>query len=207
MKLTLTNAALLMSLSTFASAATVNVNGFIDVNFTTNAALPSTLGSSYTARVGSYTGGALTTESTFAQINSTWTNVGSYTFATGPAAGYNGSFAGNPLAFTNALGLAGTNVWVWVTNGSDQNLLMQAVGSSAGAFLFKGDAEIPNSGVLSIRQSALAGWQLALGTFTSGGANAGYGGSYVLNTAVIPEPSAALLGAFGAIGLLRRRRN
>jgi hypothetical protein len=205
MKLTKATAVFIMSMSSFASAATVNVNGYIDVNFTTNASQPSTLGSSYTARVGQYTGGALTTAATFNTINSSWTNAGSYTFATGAAAGVNGSFIGAPIVFTDALGLAGQNVWLWVTNGSTDNLLMQATGAAAGAFTFRADAEIPNSGVLSVRQSALPAWELALGTFTASGANAAYGGSYVLN--VIPEPSAAILGAFGAIGLLRRRRN
>jgi hypothetical protein len=205
MKLTIATAALITSMAGFAPAATVNINAFIDINFTTNPAVASTVDGSYTAYVGSYTGGALTGAATFATINEFWTNVGSYTFATAAAGNYNGSFKGDPLAHTDALGLAGDNIWVWVTNGSTDNLLMQAINSTAGEnFQFKADAAIPNSVALDIRASTLAGWELALGTFTTEGANASYGGSYVLN--VVPEPSAALLGAFGAIGLLRRRR-
>jgi hypothetical protein len=207
MKLTIANAALLMSMVGFASAATVSVNGYINVNFSTNAALTNTVDSSFTAYVGSYTGGALTSEATFATINSSWTNVGSYTFATAAAGSYNGSFfSPSNLVFTDALGLAGDNVWLWVTDGGNLNLVMQATSAAAGDFLFKADADIPNSGNLDISTGAFPGWTLALGTFTTGGVNASYGGSYVLNDA-IPEPSAALLGAFGAIGLLRRRRN
>ena len=205
MKLTIATAALITTMSGFTTAATVNVNGYIDVNFSTNPALANTMGSGYTAKVGRYTGGALTTTATFAQINATWTNVGNYTFATAAAGSLNGGFKGNPLSFTDAAGLAGTNVWLWVTNGSSQNLVMQATTSAAGSFLFKADATIPNSGALDVSTAARPGWQLSLGTFTTTGTNSAFGGSYVLNT--VPEPSAALLGALGTIGLLRRRRN
>lgn len=206
MKLTLATAALVMSLSSFGSAATVNVNAFIDFNFSLDN-LPSTLDNNYTAYIGNYSGGALTTSSLFSDINSAWSAAGSYQFATGAAAGYNGYFIGNAQTFTDAAGLAGKNVMVWVTNGSNQNLLMKATGALAGDFLFKADAAIPNSGVLNIEQDASTAWNLELGTFSSTTANSSYGGSYILNTA-IPEPSsAALIGAFGAIGLLRRRRN
>ena len=208
MKLTIATAALITTMSGFASAATVNVNGYINVNFSTNPAVANTMGSGYTAKVGRYTGGVLDTTATFAQINATWTNVGNYTFATAAAGSFNGSFKGNALSYTDAAGLAGTNVWLWVTNGSNQNLLMQATTSAVGDFLFKADGDIPNGGNLAVSTAARPGWQLSLGTFTTTGTNSGFGGSYVLNTAAaVPEPSAALLGAFGALGLLRRRRN
>ncbi|MEO5712858.1 MAG: PEP-CTERM sorting domain-containing protein [Luteolibacter sp.] len=208
MKLTIATAALITTMSGFATAATVNVNGYINVNFTTNAAQASTLGSGYTAKVGRYTGGTLLTTATFTEINAAWTNVGNYTFATAAAGSINGGFKGNAISFADTAGLAGTNVWLWVTNGSNQNLVMQATTSAVGDFLFKADGDIPNGGNLAVSTAARPGWQLSLGTFTTSGANSTYGGSYVLNTAaVVPEPSAALLGAFGAVGLLRRRRN
>jgi hypothetical protein len=209
MKLTIANAALITSLSGFATAATIQVEAKLDVNFVTNAANPSTLGSAYVARIGQYTGGALTSTTVFSDINSSWTNVGSYVFATAAAGGYNGFFAGAPLGFNDAAGLANDNVWVWVSNGTNENFLMQAIsGAQAGDFRFKADGDIPNNGLLSIKATSVNNFSIALGSFTSSGANAGYGGSFVLNSAeVIPEPSAALLGAFGAIGLLRRRRN
>jgi hypothetical protein len=46
------------------------------------------------------------------------------------------------------------------------------------------------------------------GTFNGDASFAGGEGSYnTLKLAAVPEPSAALLGAIGALGLLRRRRN
>jgi len=209
MKLTIANAALLMSMAGFASAATVNVNGYININFAVGDVNgPNLVDSSYTAYVGVYTGGVLsTTTASFADINSAWTSVGSYQFATAAAGNYNGSFAGSAIAFdTSVVLVGGQNVWLWVTDGGLNNFLMQAVNSSAGDFLFKTDGvDFPNSGNLAVSTAAIPGWNVVLGSFTTGGANSGYGGSYVLNTA-IPEPATALLGAFGAIGLLRRRR-
>lgn len=208
MKLTLKTAALVLSLTGMASAATIQAVAFVDLDFTTDtSSLTNQLDNTYTAYVGVYSGGALTNESTFASINASWTGAGSVAFATGGAAGYNGYFDTGALAFNDALGITGSNVWIWVTNGSDQNLVMVAADGGVGDFQFKADGDIPNSGAVSIRDSTKGSWQLALGTFDSGGANAAYGGSYVLNTAVaVPEPATALLGAFGVIGLLRRRR-
>ncbi len=209
MKLTIATAALVVSLTGLASAASVSLAANLDLNFTTDAALASgALGSSYSARIGSYSGPALTITTTFDDIIGGWTQAGSFSFASGAMAGYDGYFQTPSLIFTDAAGLGGKNVWLWVTNGSNENLLMFAVDTGVGAnnsHLFKFDVDIPNSGDLSVKQSNADSWQLVLGTFTSAGANATYGGSYVLNNA-IPEPSAALLGAFGAIGLLRRRR-
>ncbi|MES2438581.1 MAG: hypothetical protein V4584_05930 [Verrucomicrobiota bacterium] len=44
-------------------------------------------------------------------------------------------------------------------------------------------------------------------TLVSGGGNVSFANATTLNFVPIPEPSAALLGAIGALGLLRRRRN
>jgi MYXO-CTERM domain-containing protein len=46
-----------------------------------------------------------------------------------------------------------------------------------------------------------------LGTFTGDPAGQGSGTYTTLKLVTVPEPSAALLGALGALGLLRRRRN
>lgn len=207
MKLTIANAALIMSMAGFASAATVNVNAYIDINFAVgNVNAANLVDGSYTAYVGLYTGGALDSlTASFSDINSSWTAVGSYQFATAAAGNYNGSFKGDPLVFNDPLGVGGHNVWLWVSDGGLNNFLMQAVGAAAGDFTFKFDLDVPSAGNLDASQAALAGWNVVLGDFTTDGANAAYGGSYVLNTA-IPEPATALLGAFGVIGLLRRRR-
>lgn len=207
MKLTIKTAALVLSLTGMASAATISATAFVDVDFTTDPSdLSNQLNDSFTARVGIYSGGGLDpATASAADISASWSEIGSVAFGTGAAAGYNGYFVTGDLAFTDAGGFAGSNVWVWVTDGGLNNLLMQATGAGVGDFQFKSDGDIPNSGAVSIRQSTTGGWDLALGTFSAGGANAAYGGSYVLNAAV-PEPGVAILGAFGVLGLLRRRR-
>jgi len=206
MKLTLNIAAVVLSLSGIASAASIQASAFVDLDFTTDSAdLANQLDSSFTAKVGVYSGAALTVTSTFTDINAGWTGAGEVAFASGAAVGYNGYFDTGGLGFTDALGIAGSNVFVWVTDGANLNYVMVAISGDDNTF--KNDADIPNSGIVSIRQTTAGNWQTLLGTFDAGGANAGYGGSYVLNEAVgVPEPTVALLGAFGVVGLLRRRR-
>lgn len=180
------------------SAASVLAGNFENTNFTTNTDVA--LNSSFIAKVGFLANGTvLTSTDTFASINVNWTNAGNITFATGDTAGYNGYFSGQ-VNFTDALGLAGKNIFIWVTDGGDNNYV-----GSFSSLLFKADAEIPNSTVAPINQASLgSAFNTVLGSFNGAGANSATGGSLVLNN--VPEPSAALLGAIGALGLLRRRR-
>lgn len=204
MKLKLAIASTVLALSGYASAAGIVVACSSDLDFSTNTSdLANAIDSTYTVKVGVYSGGLLSTTATFSDINASWAEIGNAPAATGVA--YNGWFNTGNLAFTDGDGFTGENVWVWVTNGSDQNILLQALNSGAGDFLYKADADIPSSGTVSFSSANVASWAIALGSYDSGGANAAYGGSYVLNTAV-PEPSALLLGAFGVVGLVRRRR-
>ena len=161
------------------------------------------LNSSYTAKVGFLANGTvLTTNDNFASINANWTNAGNIAFASGDAAGYSGYFSGK-ATFTDASGLAGKNVFVWFTNGSDLNAVL---GTSQIQFL--ADSAIPNENAPLGIESANVGtglyWNIALGEKVANPANLDGGGSFKL--VGIPEPSAALLGALGALGLLRRRR-
>jgi len=155
-----------------------------------------------------FDGTALTANSVFSDINSHWTNVGSNTFATGGSIqGVNGWFSLSAISYDSvATGLGGKNVWVWITNGTNGNLVMEATGAAVGNYLYKNNTDIPATTVLAVKGTAVNAWTLSLGTYTNTGANAGLGGSYVVNMAAVPEPSAALLGAFGVLGLLRRRR-
>ncbi len=207
MKLTLKIAALLVASCGFASAASsITASCPLDMDFTTNASsLTNELTSTFVAKIGWYDGTALTTASAFADINAHWTAVGQAAFSTGSMAGFDGYFNAPGLTYADTLGLAGKNVWLWVTNGAGDNLVMQATSATAGAgYKFHLSTDIPNTGAVQVDVAHKAGWTLALGTVTTGGANSANGGSYVLN--VVPEPSAALLGAFGALALLRRRR-
>ena len=197
-------ASLLIASCGLASAATVSVSCATDMDFTTNpVSLANELTSAFTAHVGYYSGGVLSTSANFATVNALWTNVGTVNFATGTAlsgvSGVNGWFAIPSTTYNSVTsGLGGKNIALWITNGSGDNLVM--VSSST----FKNDGDIPNAASVGVSSAAKATWTLDLGTVTTSGANSGFGGSYVLN--VVPEPSAALLGAFGALALLRRRR-
>ncbi|BCX47146.1 hypothetical protein HAHE_10540 [Haloferula helveola] len=210
MKLTLTNAALVLALTGAAHAATISIDSILDLDVTVdpNAANTLSSGSGFTVRVGVYTGPALTTTATFASINSSFTEVGSLNLGTAAVSNYNGYFGtSSAISFTDADGVGGQNIWLWVTDGANINGVYEATGALAGDFQFKADAAIPNSGSIQFGGAAFDDWAIRLGTFTTGGVNAAYGGSYVLNTAnPVPEPAVALLGAFGVIGLLRRRR-
>jgi len=207
MKLTLKIAALLIASCGLSSAATVSVACTTDADFTTNpVSFANELNSTWTARVGFYDGTALTTAATFSTINAHWTNVGSVAFATGGgAAGVDGWFSLSGASYDSvATGLGGKQVFVWVSNGTTGNLVMGATGAAAGSFTFKNNTDIPSTTISGVKASAVGAWNLVLGTYTATGANSAGGGSYVVN--VVPEPSAALLGAFGALALLRRRR-
>ena len=91
---------------------------------------------------------------------------------------------------TAELGAVGSNVYLWIQSGD---------GNSYG--LYQG-ADIPSLGTYTITP---AGTSDLIGTSVFAAASApnvvsGY------QLAFVPEPSAALLGALGALGLLRRRR-
>ena len=205
MKLKVSIAALVLSLAGYAGAATINAQALTDLDFTTdNSDYAFAIDSTFTVNVGIYSGGALDNSADAATIGAAWQNAGSFAAATNTG-GYNGFINTGDLAFVDGDGFVGNNVWVWITgNGGDSNILLQALDSGAGDFQFKADADTPNSGVVAFFDGNQASWDIALGSFDAGGANATYGGSYILNT--VPEPATALLGAFGVIGLLRRRR-
>lgn len=198
MKNTIKVIAFLMASGGLASAASIVANNFVDTNFTTKADVA--LDSTYTAKIGFLSPTAsLDDSSTYASIFSNWTNAGDISFASGDADGFDGYFSGT-VNFTNAAGLAGLLVSIWVTDGSGQNAVLTHMATP-----FLNDNAIPNSNSVTIDYESLftnGDWQLKMGSFNGSGSNATAGGSIVL----VPEPSAALLGAIGALGLLRRRR-
>lgn len=201
MKLTITNALLVLSLTGLTHAATVNIESGLDDNWTLDASAPSTLGNTFTAYVGVYTGGALTSTATFATINSSFNIVGSVAFATGGLSnGYAGYFSTGNLAYTDDAPVAGGNlISVWVTDGANLNALV----TNSAEFPF--DSDTVDSINLSVNTASAGDWTVVLGSYDAAATGNSYGGSYVLNNA-IPEPATALLGAFGVLGLMRRRR-
>ena len=192
----------MVATSGLSSAASMLVSNLVDVSF----AAPKgggleLMGSSYKAMIGYLDPGvALSTTDTFTTISSNWLSAGEIVFASGDAAGYDGYFSGQ-VVFNDGKGLAGKDLTVWVTDGDLVNFVLTASGAPPVKFL--PDAAIPNENAALIAQSNLADWTTRLGNFDPA-ANGGLG-AYVANDA-IPETSTAILGALGALGLLRRRR-
>ncbi len=81
-------------------------------------------------------------------------------------------------------------------------------GTDAGNFTFSSTDAVPASNYFSIGTTVTAAQMGSIGFFTG----AGIAGDAVADIksatfSIVPEPSAALLGAIGVLGLLRRRRN
>jgi hypothetical protein len=106
---------------------------------------------------------------------------------------------------TNGAAAALTYAIYWFPGATYSGPGAQTIGSQVGGLnttsndggLFDAGMVLPNDGGLISTGAATVdgGGSIANSTFTA------------VNLTVIPEPSAALLGAIGALGLLRRRRN
>lgn len=181
-----------------AMAASVSFNLGTD----TGAALAddTALDSTYTLYLGTYTGGALDSTATFADINANFDTLTSIAFATGDAAGYNGYAIINSTNYTDGDGFSGDGIYAFISDGANQNALITGFGT------FPADGDVPNFINTGISSSNAAGLTYLLGSYDAGSPNLiGSGGNVILNDA-IPEPSIMLLGSLGIIGLLRRRR-
>jgi hypothetical protein len=123
----------------------------------------------------------------------------------GSFAGYAQSAAVNLGTITTGNVLLNRPVYSFVSSlatlaGSEKsNLILVQVGT------ILDDNPVPNAYSSNPAANLPVAGYGAVGTFTG---NAGGQGSATYNTLyAVPEPSAALLGAFGVLGLLRRRRN
>jgi hypothetical protein len=189
---------IIAAMVTSSQAATISFDMAADTWATTAAGVPLT--PAYTAYVGKYNGAALTSTATFAQINAGFTSLFSIAFATGDALGAPGYVTTGAINFTDAQGFANQPLYVFYTNGSDQNALITGFGN------IPSDAAIPNSVDFGINAANAASFTYVVGSYNAAAPNVNGGGAVVLNAAAVPEPSALLLGAVGALGLLRRRR-
>jgi hypothetical protein len=196
-KTTIKLVAFLVATSGLSSAASMLVGNLVDISF----ADPSgaLMDSSYKAMIGYLDRTTiLETTDTFTTISTNWQSAGEIVFASGAAAGYNGYFSGQ-VVFSNADNLAGKDLTVWITDGANVNTVL----TTNTGIKFLDDTAIPNENSASIKASNIATWDVRLGTYDAA-ANGGVG-AFVANDA-IPETSTAILGALGALGLLRRRR-
>jgi hypothetical protein len=184
------------ALVTSVSAASIS----FDMSGDTLAVAPFThvkLGPEYTMYLGKYSPNPLDLEPVFFdEIKPNFTILSTTSFLGGAGAGYVSS--GN-IPFTDAAGFGGAQLFVWFTNGFDQNALITGFGA------IPADAAIPNAVAFALDSSNAASLTYRLGSYDSS-INSGNGGAVVLNI-WIPEPSAALLGAIGALSFLRRRRH
>lgn len=179
-----------------ASAATSIVSAYYDTSFKTSTG--TLLGSGFTARIGTTSAASFSITDTFATISQTWTSVSSNAIAfQTSAAGNAGYFTGTFTYSTNP----GQAIVLWVTDGGNNNFIATL------NQVFANDANAPfNSNTYDITAATRGELSVKLGSFVAGADGfGGTGGNFILNNAV-PEPSAALLGAIGALGLLRRRR-
>ncbi len=177
--------------------ASISVDLSTDTFAVANGNLP--VGSGFTARIGVYTGSPLTVISVASDISQHWTEVGQVPFATGAMQGYNGYFSTGQINFsTSGNGLAGADVWIWLTDGGSNNALITGLGT------FMSDLSIPNSSAISLSKDNLPNATFALGAYNPNIPNPNGGGAIVMG---IPEPSLTAFGAVAAFGLLRRRRS
>jgi len=104
----------------------------------------------------------------------------------------NVSFTNGALTSSGSveLGAAGNKVYVWIQSTD---------ATSYGAF--KQTAVVPSVGSVVMNSQSLSDLGVGTSVYSSTGTS-----GFQLAFAPVPEPSAALLGMLGALGLLRRRR-
>jgi hypothetical protein len=178
---------------TSVNAASISFDMIAD----TLAVSPSTgiLGPAYTMYLGKCNIAGLNSGSRFAEISSGFTVLSTTSFLGGDAAGYVSS---GDVFFTDAAGFSNSQLFVWFSDGAAQNALITGFGN------IPADASIPNAVSFALDSSNAPFLTYVLGTYIPT-INSGNGGAVMLTG--MPEPSAALLAAMGALSLLRRRRN
>jgi hypothetical protein len=137
-----------------------------------------------------------TTKSQFDTALSTL--IGS-TSATSPGIVRNATFTNGVLTSSGNVELGSISNKTYLFLVSEANSYITGIGAYTGA-------NVPSTGAVTFN-SANAGDTLGVGTSVLAAASGGLPISGFQLAYAVPEPSAALLGAVGALGLLRRRRN
>ena len=177
-----------------ASSATVSFNQWIDISVGT---LSETyLNNTYTGRIGIFTGSA-GANSSFDDINASFTSLGSASFASPAVLNENGFIDLGVVTYDGAT-YGGQQIYVWYTNGSNQNALITGFGN------FKSNLDVPASSSHTIETANIGSLTIITGSFNASGPSPYGGGMIRLNN--IPEPSTFLLASLGVLALLRRRR-
>lgn len=189
----------LLALSTgLASAASTVLSAYYDTSFRTSTG--TLLGSGFTARIGTTSAASFSTTDNYASILATWTAVSSTEVAFSSSAADNLGYFSGTFSYSTQPGVP---IVLWVSDGANQNFVATI------DQVFANDAAFPfNTNTYDITAATVGDLTIKLGSYQAGTDGfGGEGGNLILNNiAAIPEPSAALLGALGALGLLRRRR-
>jgi hypothetical protein len=134
---------------------------------------------------------------TSAQLNTALATAIGTTSGTSPGIVRTFNFSGSAMSTTGSveLGAIGNNTYLVLV--SETGGLVNGFGAYTGA-------DVPSLGSVTFNP-ANAGDSIGIGTSVFAGPAGPAASGFQL--AAVPEPSAALLGALGALGLLRRRRN
>ena len=199
---------LILSAMSFASAATVNVGGVFSatsglVGVSANGTVLS--GGGYYIAVGSFTT-VPTLSSDYSNLYAAVDSLNIFASLTSPTATGNtqgtitGAFAGTGGG--NASLFNGKQIYFVIGNASTRLASTDfAIFTSATNILFP--ADVTGSGTAAVTLSSVTNSVV----LPNGGSEIDTTRDQIRMVTPVPEPSAALLGAFGALGLLRRRRN
>jgi hypothetical protein len=206
---------ILLVTASISAAATINVGNLNDPNTSNGITLKNgTLVTVGSAQVGFFNGiaDANVASSTLSTLVAAFTPYGNLvTFGAGFAPPAPALFAGTVNGDPLAAPFSGKSFYLMLTN--------SALGFTAAGVTGAGEALVWSNGEAFPAADPFTtsiNLQAGQGTLIKGGFNnssitfTDFGGTVAVaayNMEVIPEPSAALLGAVGALGLLRRRRN
>lgn len=184
----------LIFLAARAVGATVSFQQWIDISVGTST--ESYLDNTYTGHIGVFTGTA-GVNSTYSDINAFFTSLGSTTFAS-PAVSNEIGYIDLGVVTYDGATYGGQQIYVWYTNGSNQNALITGFGT------FRSEVDVPASSSHTIETATIGSLTIITGSFNASGPSPYGGGMLRLNN--IPEPSTFLLASLGVLALLRRRR-
>jgi hypothetical protein len=205
MKSKLTLLALAASASASFAASALNINNFSSA--TTGTPIVNSAGAALAVNTFFANGGYFNTTMNWKtvtplDIKAAFVGIDNSTVAVGNR---NGLFTGQTFNGVLPGGLAGQNAYIVVADNSNFALATVFAVFDAGVTFTAPDGLGNSSQTISGANSAsvVFGTVRSVTTQPNNLANANFANGVVM----VPEPSAALLGALGALGLLRRRRN
>lgn len=209
MKLKLTLLLLAASASFSFAASTLNINNFTSA--TVGTPIVDTNGAALAVNTFFANGGYFNTTmnwatATIVDIKAAFVGIDTSPVAVGTR---NGLFTGQTFNGVMPTGLAGQNAYIVVADNSNFSLATKFAVFNAGVTFTAPDGLGNSSQTISGANSAnvVFGTVRSVTTQPNNLTGANFTNGVVMVAAAVPEPSAAVLGALGALALLRRRRN